>query len=289
VLTNDTRAKDVPSLKAEFGHPDVMIVLTCLSYYYQGLSRAQLKQCFELLLKSDDPGALYSLWTGKNPNIPATLRQLSSVNTSDPGQVETLFRLFRSHHPVIDYFLQMVVFPRNAKEFPNKLSTSAWDLAQVKTNFTTGFSGTNDGRYLLPTSMVQYDPVQQLSTNAKVMGYLLRPENDCYVPYVTDMHSTATHLLNIVVNQKPDIRVLLDVGAQMLDLENRQVAETWLSLMPSAQAAIYFQEDDLYVITQDGTTEPLVSSWFKDQLDQCLAYLDDVHTRYVFLVVTPSR
>jgi hypothetical protein len=268
-----------------------MIVLTCLSYYYQGLSRAQLKRCFELLFKSDNPEALYSLWTGENLNVPATLRQLSSVNTSDPTQVETLFGLFRLHHLVVDYFLQMVVFPHNAKEFPHKLSTSAWDLAQVKTNLTTGFSGTNDGRYLLPTSMVQDDPVQQQSTNAKVMGYLLQPENDHYLPYVTDILSAATHLLDIVVEQNPDIRVLLDVGAQMLDLENEKVAQAWLSRMPSAQAAIYFREDDMYVITQDGITEPLVSSWFKAQLDQCLVYLDDVHTRYVhfFFFETPTH
>ena len=27
------RAKDIPSERAEFGHPDVAIILTCLSYY----------------------------------------------------------------------------------------------------------------------------------------------------------------------------------------------------------------------------------------------------------------
>ncbi len=32
------RAKDMPSARSEFSHPDVVIVLTCLSYYYGGLS-----------------------------------------------------------------------------------------------------------------------------------------------------------------------------------------------------------------------------------------------------------
>ncbi|KAI9441026.1 hypothetical protein H4582DRAFT_1516312 [Lactarius indigo] len=38
------RAKDVPSLRAEFGHPDVAIALTCLSYYYGGLTKPQVLQ-----------------------------------------------------------------------------------------------------------------------------------------------------------------------------------------------------------------------------------------------------
>ena len=32
------RAKDVPSERSEFGHPDVAILLTILSYYYSGLT-----------------------------------------------------------------------------------------------------------------------------------------------------------------------------------------------------------------------------------------------------------
>jgi hypothetical protein len=33
------QAKDVPAERAEFGHPDVAIILTILSYYYSGLSK----------------------------------------------------------------------------------------------------------------------------------------------------------------------------------------------------------------------------------------------------------
>jgi hypothetical protein len=47
-----------------------------------------------------------------------------------------------------------------------------------KKNVTTGFSGTNDNRYLLPTSITQEDPNFVLGTNALVLQYLLRPEND---------------------------------------------------------------------------------------------------------------
>lgn len=42
---------------------------------------------------------------------------------------------------------------------------------------TTGFSGTNDSKYILPLSISQCDLPQQRSTNAAVMHCLLRPEN----------------------------------------------------------------------------------------------------------------
>lgn len=53
------RAKGIPSEKAEFGHPDVALTLTCLSYYYEGLTEDQVRHCFTLLLKQNDPAAEY--------------------------------------------------------------------------------------------------------------------------------------------------------------------------------------------------------------------------------------
>ena len=86
--------------------------------------------------------------------------------------------------------------------------------------------------------------------------------------------------LEILVDQKPEIRVLLDVGAQMLDLENYELAKAWLAISPNTSAAIYFNEDDeRMVLTRDGSTHLLISSPFAQQLDQCIVYLDDAHTR----------
>lgn len=47
---------------------DVALVLTYLSYYYQGLTSQQLKSCFDIILKQDDGAAVYQvcfvpLWT----------------------------------------------------------------------------------------------------------------------------------------------------------------------------------------------------------------------------------
>ncbi|KAH8997135.1 hypothetical protein EDB86DRAFT_928055 [Lactarius hatsudake] len=277
------RAKDVPSLRAEFGHPDVAIALTCLSYYYGGLTKQQVLQCFDLLTKLDNPDVEYDQWVEFGEGIPTSLRQVNGINTKDDSQVnEYLVPLFSRNTRVIDFYLSQVVFPRAAKEFPHKLSTSAWDLVEDKTNVTTGFSGTNDNRYLLPTSITQEDPVSQLGTNALVLQYLLQPENDHYecTEGIKGERESAEAFLRRLIKHEPEIRVLLDVGAQMLELQNEELARHWLSLKPHISAAIYFNESDhLTVLTQDGTIEPLISSPFNRQLDKCIVYLDDAHTR----------
>jgi Protein of unknown function (DUF3645) len=273
----------VPSLRAEFGHPDVAIALTCLSYYYGGLTKEQILLCFDLLTKLDNPEVEYDHWVELGADTPTALRQLNGVNTKDDTQIdEFLIPLFSRNKRVIDFYLSEVVFPRAAKQFQYKLSSSAWDLVEDKTNITTGFSGTNDNRYLLPTSIIQEDPISQLSTNALVLEYLLRPENDHYecTEGKKGEREAAEAFLQRLISQSPEIRVLLDVGAQMLELQNEELARHWLSLRPDVSAAVFFDDSDhLTVLTQDGSIVPFISSPFSRQLDRCVVYLDDAHTR----------
>ena len=275
--------QDVPSLRAEFGHPDVAIALTCLSYYYVGLTKDQLLLCFDSLVKLDNPEMEYDHWVKLGQDLPEELRQLNSVNTEDKMQVdEFLIPLFSRNKGAVDFYLSQVVFPRAAREFPSKLPTSAWDLVEDKKNVTTGFSGTNDNRYLLPTSINQEDPDFVLGTNALVLRHLLLPENnhyECTEGHNGERESVATFLKRLV-SKDPEIRVLLDVGAQMLELQNEELARYWLTLRPDVSAAIFFDDSDhLIVVTPDGTLEPFISSPFNRQLDKCVVYLDEAHTR----------
>jgi hypothetical protein len=277
------RAKDIPSPQAEFGHPDVTLGLTCLSYYYGGLSDKQVEECFKILLGLDNPALEYGKWVAENPSLlPEGLRELGGVNPEDPQQLaQSLIPLFRFNHSIINFFLAQVVFPQQAKQFPHRLPTSSWDIAMKKKHLTTGFSGTNDNRYLLPLPISQGDLPMQLSTNAMVLNFLLQPENDRYLCVHDESHRlTADHFLDVLVDQRPPIRVLLDVGAQMLEFRNKELVEHWLSKEPHVQAAIFFDDDDkLRVLDRDGRDELFSVSPFNTKLDQCLVYLDDVHTR----------
>ncbi|QRV92776.1 kinase-like protein [Ceratobasidium sp. AG-Ba] len=277
------RAKDTPSLRAEFGHPDVALVLTCLSYYNNGLTDTQLNMCFDLLFKLDNPALEYERWVNRSDKTPVHLRQLSGVNLKDREQFAgELVPTFSRNSVVVDFFLSSVVFPREAKQFSHKLSTSGWDLAEVKTHVTTGFSGTNDNQYLLPASISQSDPIKQSSTNALVITNLLKPENDHYlrIQGTGSELNSAKAFVNLLVEAQPEIRVLLDVGAQMLELTNEELVKYWLDLRPDVAAAVYFNnKDELMIISQNGSATPFHSSPFSQQLDKCIVYLDDGHTR----------
>ncbi|KAG6887769.1 hypothetical protein C0992_010818 [Termitomyces sp. T32_za158] len=285
------RAKDLPSLRADFGHPDVALALTCLSYYYGGLTEEQLDQCFELLFKHDDPPLEYNQWVSGHNKVPLSFRDIRSVNLDDEHQRKMILGpLFRRNKAVIDFYLSNLVFPRYAKQFPKRLSTSAWDLAETKVHVTTGFSGTNDNRYLLPTSIKQndttavgdYDPFGQLATNAKVLSTLLRPENGtyCCVDGLNGCSPTGSDFLELLVRQNPPVRVLLDVGAQMLDMQNTELVTRWLSLVQDLHAIVFFDDhDELVVISRDNQVEKFVTSQYHEKMDLCAVYLDDSHTR----------
>ncbi|KAG8930354.1 hypothetical protein FRC02_004308 [Tulasnella sp. 418] len=276
------RAKDSPSLRSEFSHPDMAILLTCLSYYWQGLSEKQIEECFNLLLKMDDPTLFYTKWILQSPSIPDRLKYLEGIDINDPEQSKELHQHLHHNQAVVDFFLSHVVFPRDAKEFPKKISASGWDLAEERRHVTTGFSGTNDGRYLLPTSILQDDPLQQSATNARVLTYLLQAENSSYTCIQSSKTIFERSILYLMGQQNPKIRVLLDVGAQMWRLSNEEVANDWLGLdsYNDALAVIFFGPDDEpYVRTRNGLVEGLVSSPFRSRLDKCLLYLDDAHTR----------
>ncbi|PKS12562.1 hypothetical protein jhhlp_000770 [Lomentospora prolificans] len=278
-------AKDRPSARSEFSHPDVVIILTCLTYYYSGLTNDDLFLVFDRLLKSDQAEVEYALWVRDNPNMPPKLKSLAGVNVEDKRQcAESVFPHLKSSKAVIDYFLDRVVFEKEMREFPSKLSASGWDLGEKKRHPTTGFSGTNDSRRLLPLDVTQLDLPEQKHTNALVMSYLLQPETSVtdIPPKSSAQARDADVLLDLVVGLNPPVRVILDVGAQVLELSNLEVAQQWLQRVQDdqTQAAVFFDDnDELSVLNRSGYIERLQTSPFASQLDLCLVFLDEAHTR----------
>ena len=135
------RAKDVPAPTSEFGHPDITILLTCLSYYYAGLSEDHLRKSFEVLLEQDDPSSDYERWLDfcASQSVPDFLRKLSGVNIRSSGQWnKVIFPLFARNQAAIDYYLSRVVFPTHAKEFPWKILGSSWDIVEKRDRLISG-------------------------------------------------------------------------------------------------------------------------------------------------------
>jgi hypothetical protein len=278
-------AKDSPAARAEFSHPDATITLTCLSYYYNGLSDEEILASFKVLLLSDHAKEEYEQWVKDAPCLPPRFKHLTGVNLSNLGQCfREVFPPLRFSKSIVDFYMSTIVFPAEMKEFPHKLSSSGWDIAREKCHPTTGFSGTNDSRYILPLSISQHDLPEQLSTNAAVLRCLLRPENT--FAEITQFSNAgildAEVLLKIVAMMDPSVRVVLDVGAQVLELQNEAFASAWLERVPEskAQAVIFFDtQNKICVLSRDGSKELLQISPFAKQIDQCLVYLDESHTR----------
>ena len=314
------RAKGVPATSAEFAHPDVQLLLTCLSYYYTGVTYEQLYLCLNIVAKADEPSREYEDWTADcGESLPRRLRSFDAVNLEDESQLKGLvWPALRYSKRVADYYLSNVVFPKEGKEFDQKLSSSGWDIPLQPSHISrldegdpiakagallegttlsespttkqgnpsfalsTGFSGTNDNRFLLPTSIKQRDLPQLAHTSAKVLRDILQPENLRYhcVQNDTGGQVDTRRLIEQMIGVDAAIRVLIDVGAQVIDVENAALVHIWLGKVAEVDAGIYFDaEDNIRVMTRDGRSEPLYTSSFQSRMDRCLVYLDEVHTR----------
>ncbi|PVF94396.1 hypothetical protein CPB86DRAFT_800493 [Serendipita vermifera] len=79
---------------------------------------------------------------------------------------------------------------------------------------------------------------------------------------------------------------LLDLLAQYLSQCKENESDSFTMEDPKAtgdhpeiKAVLYFEDDELMVMTPDGLAQPLMDSPYCERLDQCLVYLDDAHTR----------
>ena len=289
-------AKGVPSKQAEWGHPDVAILFTCLSFYFGGLAPGQLRQSLQHVVNSDDPSSEYDRWINTTKTLPGPLREWNIINVDDEAQLTEIWQHIRYSIVVIDYFLNHFVFPKHAKQFQVKLQASAWDIPLFSPGrqslighevvgsrtmpLTTGFSGTNDTRTMLPLTIKQGDLPGLSHTNAEVLTYLLQPRNRTYevAADACGRHLSETELLRNL--GRMNIRILIDVGAQILEMDNLSLVKAWLKAFSDAPAAVYFNDENKpYLLYRRGHQVPLLASPFADNLDGCLVYLDQAHTR----------
>ncbi|KAK3290215.1 uncharacterized protein B0H64DRAFT_350596 [Chaetomium fimeti] len=298
-------AKGVPSEQSEWGHPDVAILFTCLVFYYDGIDESQLRLALARVLKSDDPSTEYDKWVQSSEDFPVSVRAWNTINIEDDAQIREIWNAVRYRVVVVDYFLNNFVFPQHAKQFRVKLQSSGWDIPLFSaqpaspsagtTNgstedqmskkarlrpLTTGFSGTNDNRTMLPLTIQQADLPTLSHTNAEVLTYLLhgRSRRCEIITNVQGGRATERDLLFMLRGQ--NIRILIDAGAQILEMDNKTLARTWLDVDKRCEASLYFDSTNKpWVIDKLGRETPLLASPYADDLTQCLVYLDEAHTR----------
>ncbi|KAF5716816.1 hypothetical protein FMUND_6112 [Fusarium mundagurra] len=249
-------AKGIPSQTAEYGHPDTALVLTCLSFYHAGLTKSQLLQSLRLISNSEDPSSHYQRYTSSQ-HLPENLQHWHMLEMDDEAQINMLWHLLRFEKHVVNHFMNNFAFPQHAKQFGVKLQASAWDIpllseSMKRQGMTTGFSGTKQ----------QEDP----ATCFKAVDKQGR-------------HLNEIGILELLRNN--GINILIDAGAQILEMENHQLAAAWLDVYHEAQGAVYFDKNSRIMVRArfQKSPVPLLASSFADSLDKCVVYIDEAHTR----------
>jgi len=311
------RYKDVAADRTEFKHPDVMLLHTLQHYYHKGLLSSQLSQVFQKLgnMVEAQAKALFNEWANQSvqttSGIPMSapssdfrpVLDYTSVNCADAAQFkQQLEPQFQFHMETIDFFLFRKVFPVQAKQFPNEISANSWDLCPTprgdarnadEARFPTkGFSGTDGTQPILPATVTQRNLPSGEITNGLQMRSLLHANND-EVSILSGTDANAAQSIVDLLKTHKVVNMVLDPGALILEMDNREFAASWLAARPDMEAAVFFNERDKEcVITQANLDEAVerIASPYADSLSRCLIYLDDVHTRGVdFLLPLHSR
>eukprot|EP00392_Amoebophrya_sp_AT5.2_P015255 g15456.t1 len=221
----------------------------------------------------------------------SALLKYESVNIDDRHFFKTkLYPAFRKHPSVIEFWLFRVVFPAQARQYSEKIVSTAWDLCRSKEMscdaITVGFSGTDDLKAVLPCTIIQKNLESLKATNGLQLKRLFQPENDRYHPLMDECHQSAAEQILDFVAQDSTISVVLDPGALILQLGNRDFVRRWLRKRPDALAAVYFDENDVAQVLLPDTAasndeEEILfkDSAFSKNMAGCLLYLDDNHTR----------
>ncbi|KAL6877133.1 hypothetical protein J3F83DRAFT_759426 [Trichoderma novae-zelandiae] len=282
-------AKGVPSELSEYGHPDVAIVLTCLSFYSAGLTYDQLRQGLQRVLTSEDAALEYERWISES-DLPPALESWNLINVDDEIQMQALWHHLRKNRVVANHFMNNFVFPL-LRQFSVKLQGSAWDVplkssGTVSGARTTGFSGTNDNKYMLPMTIQQEDLPGLVQTNAEVLSYLLQPRNREYAVLTDSRGQRLSERDMLKLLHSRGIKILIDAGAYILETANRDLAQMWFSIDTHAKAAVYFGGDNRAWVTFKDLAKPdtpLLATRLANDLTDCFVYFDEAHTRGVDL------
>ncbi|KAI9662884.1 MAG: hypothetical protein M1821_007931 [Bathelium mastoideum] len=182
---------------------------------------------------------------------------------------------------MINFYLKNIVFPEEA---PGR-------------HPTIGFSGTNEGQYVLPLIIKQEDLAFLDHINAADLSKLLLAENQSYTVNrrVDGCKLLSQEFLSLVASQgkspsssetQSPIKVLIDVGAQIIDLRNEDIVREWLGYAMEVEAVVFFGDDhEAMVLERGGCINTLHRSPYRDRLDCCLIYLDEAHTRGIDLPI----
>ena len=110
-------------------------------------------------------------------SCPASFDVVDKLDPHNHQLMEAMWGYFSHNMEVVNYWLSMLVLPQETKQYPSRLTSTAWHLAQNPTGKVAGFSGTNDNHRLLPSQVQQVvldDAPELEGTNGKMLDMLMK-------------------------------------------------------------------------------------------------------------------
>lgn len=281
------RGSDRPSERAEYAHPDTLILFTHLAYYYRGLSKEECTEAVTALLKlgSIAQKEEYKQWLHGVKSLNAGKRRLiddaDKLDATNAAQMTLLHKVYQYNMAAISFWLDACVLPRETMQFPQRISANAFHLAESKTRSITGFSGTKDNSILLPTQVTQEqaDMQEVKATDGKMIALILQNRQ-------VRRLSTSVKLFEAVLRECIQLgtSALIDGGALMAGLENDEVARRMISLLEEnrndeIQGVVFFDKTEAswVVLSPEGRQWPLGSSPIHER--DAFVYFDESHCR----------
>ena len=286
-------ACETPALRAEFGHPDCALMYTCLAYYYDGLSSAQVEQAFQTLLTLGESvqADIYRTWFELSSAImeydhKISLDSVRKLDLSNSVLVLRLVKYFSFNIFTINFWLNSIIFPVGTVQFPHRLEATAWDIAHNSQNKVAGFSGTNDERVIMPSSLkwIEQCNLSLVATDGKMLQLLLK--SDFEAIDVDESENRWKAILDIVVaktqeNGSTHTRAFIDAGALMAGATDNEEVALYLveRLEQNYKGIVYFDlvKNGWWVRDKYGRAWPKHSSPIHER--DGFVYFDESRTR----------
>ena len=193
---------------------------------------------------------------------------------NDPVQLGRLFGLVKKLPELLHYFLRNHIFPKTMNFQKLKVSACGHELgSSILFRSRIGFSGTPSNLLPIDLGDCQYEP----GSDGRITHVLTSPR----VCHVSEKRSwTAQSLLKDIAKQtNPPVHALIDTGALITGMDNREVAEfLMLHLNPNMEGVVYLDRSDRKMVLMRDSGRSV-------SLDQCglrpenrFTFFDQVHT-----------
>lgn len=262
------RACDVPAERSEFAHADKTLLLTLLSYSYNGaaLVRCREATCGTASLTdtacciSPAPGLRpeevakamdtlltlgptaqqerYAEWfaasaPGLGRDEAKSIDAVAKIDPENAAQRSLLARIYRHCRPVVDFFVLYCVLPQETVQYPQRLACTASHLAPSRLGTSAGFSGTNDAHRLLPLFARQtaLPDAALAATNGSMLTTLV--SHAVYEPLPASGEQADAPLWRSLLSfaVRPGAIALVDAGALLAGVAPSAVADAVLVLL----------------------------------------------------------